>query len=140
MVNFHQKRVRVNYHYFMVMENGSLPSMFKSGCSFHPFLYLLVTLLLFKSPSSIFGFVYNGEYIRYPPSHRWLRNRSYTLKFKISTFIYWSIYLLSHVLIPPLHTSDSYQYPCCPCSHLPYVPVVPLCCNGCLPWLEILGA
>ena len=27
MVNYHQKRVRVNYHYLVVMGNGSFPSM-----------------------------------------------------------------------------------------------------------------
>ena len=27
MDNYHQKGLRVNYHYFVLMENGSLPSM-----------------------------------------------------------------------------------------------------------------
>ena len=27
MGNYHQKRVRVNYHYFVVMENGKIPYM-----------------------------------------------------------------------------------------------------------------
>ena len=31
MGNYHQKRVKVNYHYFVVMENGKIPSMVGSG-------------------------------------------------------------------------------------------------------------
>ena len=30
MGNYHQKRVRVNYHYFVVTENGYIPSMLNS--------------------------------------------------------------------------------------------------------------
>ena len=41
------------------------------------------------------------------PTHRWLRNRSYTSNFNISTFVNWSLYLLSHNLTPPSHTSDA---------------------------------
>ena len=33
MVNYHQKRVRVNYHYFVVMDNGWFPYMLRGGSS-----------------------------------------------------------------------------------------------------------
>ena len=44
-------------------------------------------------------------------SHIWLSNRSCTLNFKIYTFISWSLYLLSQILIPPQPMSDISLYP-----------------------------
>ena len=59
--------------------------------------------------------------------------------FKTSNFIFWSIYLLSHVLISPPHTSDISCYHWCPCAQFPFVPVGPPHFNGGLPWLEIVA-
>ena len=73
-------------------------------------------------------------------SHIWIKNRSYILNFKMSTFVYWSLYLLPHVLTSSPHVYDSYRYPLCPRAQLPFVTMVPLRCNGGLHWTKILGA
>ena len=33
MGSYHQKRVRVNYQYFVVLENGKIPSMLLTRCA-----------------------------------------------------------------------------------------------------------
>ena len=72
--------------------------------------------------------------------HILLRNRSYTLNFKFSTFISWSLYLPSHVLIPPLYPSAQSRSNRCPRAQFPFLTVGHMRCNSGMPWLEILGA
>ena len=55
-------------------------------------------------------------------------------------FIFWSIYIPSHVLIPPPHTSDSSQSPWSSHVKLPFFPVGHRLRNGGLTRLYILGA
>ena len=96
--------------------------------------------LLFNYPSHICGLGYHGVCIRastFPQMAKELLLHTY---FKISTFISWSLYIPSHILIPPPYKSASFRYPCFPYPQIPFVPVAPLRRNGGLPSLEILGA
>ena len=71
------------------------------------------------------------------PSHIWLSNLSYTLNFKCSTFISWSLYLPSRALTPTPHTPDTSWFPLFLRAQLQFVLVGPQSCNGGLTQLEL---
>ena len=70
------------------------------------------------------------------PSHKYLRNQFYTINFK-TTISSGSLYLPSHVLIPPPHKPTSYRHPLFPHAQLIYGPAGHLRRYGGLPPLDI---
>ena len=89
----------------------------QNGWFVNPFfgIYWYPCCCLTLFPPSV-GFYIMGYESEPLPSQIFLNKCSCTLNIKMSSFISWSLYLPSHVLIPPLYTSVNSFSPCWPCA------------------------